>query len=311
MTQPVPVDWPSLSALGFGWSPLAAEQGPFGAVLWLEVAPVASGLKSASTCGEVSFSETGVVARLHARNRSDKPVLLPGDLIVDGGRQARVIESSVVLAPDLTVDVPVRCVEKGRWHAKHGQPGDGFEVHGSPSSVTRTTFARSKTESLRVHGHYALDQSAVWTHVGDELERTHVRSSTHSYTDFLRGARVQAIAAAAEVAQRAPWRANGLVLTHVSGSAWMEVLPTHHALRVCAASLLADLFEPATTHGTVAASATVILERTWREPLVAVDVPARTLGHAFAFQAAQAFGSALLFEGRLAHLAVARAAELV
>jgi hypothetical protein len=304
MTQPVPVDWPTLSSLGFAWSPLTSEQGPFGQVLWLEVAPVASGLMSASTGGEVSFSETGVVARLHARNQSDEPVLLPGDLIVDGGRQARVIESSVVLAPDSTVDIPVRCVEKGRWHAKHGQPADAFEVHGSPSSITRMTFARSKTESLRVHGSYALDQSTVWTHVGDELERTHVRSSTHSYTDFLRGARAQAVASAGAMVQRAPWRANALVLTHVSGSAWMEVLPTHHALRVCASSLLADLFEPTTAPGAAAASATVIVERTWREPLVPVDVPARTLGHAFAFQAARTFGSALLLDGRLAHIGV-------
>ena len=111
-----------------------------------------------------------------------------------------VIESSVVLGPGSTVDVPVRCVEKGfaGTRSMGSRPTDSRFTDRRAASPARR-LARSKAESLRAHGRYALDQGAVWTHVDDELERTQVRSSTHSYTDFLRSARTKGVAAAREM----------------------------------------------------------------------------------------------------------------
>src|SRR5262245_12751185 len=121
MTHALPSHSLTLPGLGFRWSHLATDEGPFGIALWLEVGPAAP-LESASISREVRFHETGVVARLRARSHSLRPILVPGHLVVDGGRQARVIESSMVIPPSAELDVPVRCVEKGRWHAKRGAP---------------------------------------------------------------------------------------------------------------------------------------------------------------------------------------------
>lgn len=299
----------TLSALGLFWKELTTERGPFGSVLWLEVTPTAAELRNASTSREVKFNETGVVARMRVRNESVRPTLFPGNLIVDGGRQARVLESSVILAPDSEVEIPVRCVEKGRWHAKDGMPpSDHFEVSGATSSRTRTTFARSKSESLHAKGRYELDQRTVWNHVDEELERSSVRSSTHSYADFLEGA-TKRTARAAQMVERAPRSANGMAVVHDSGNTWVEVLPTGEDLRGAAASVLADLFDPAGARLEDHVTPVSVIERAWRKRLAPVEVPPRTLGSAFAFQSGRTFGSVLLFDGRLAHLGVGWAAE--
>jgi hypothetical protein len=51
----------------------------------------------------------------------------------------------------------------------------------------------------------------------------------------------------------------------------------------------------------------VVLEHAWREPLAPVGQPKSTLGAAFALRAGETYGSALVFEGRLAHLGVGNA----
>jgi hypothetical protein len=275
-------------------------------VLWLEVGPTAP-IQSAATTREVKFQETGVVARLRAHNRSLRPMLVPGNLVVDGGRQARVIESSIVLPSDVEVQVPVRCVEKRRWSAKHGAPPtDDFEIRGATSSRTCSSFARNKSDCLALKGRYELDQRAVWTHVGEELQRTQVRSSTHSYADFIQGAKTKAARAARETADRAPRNANGLVVAHADGSVWVEVLPTREDLRAAAGLLLADLFDPAGSHASPPRQEppSAVLERAWREALSPVEVPPCTLGSAFVLRAGAVFGSVLLFEGGIAHLGI-------
>ena len=300
---------PTLSTLGVRCELLAIAQGPFGTLSWLEVTPTAK-LRSMSTAPGVSFHETKIVARLRARNRSVYPVLVPGNVIVDGGRQARVIESSVVLAPGVEAEIPVRCVEKGRWHAKKDSaPSDDFEISGGASSRTRSIFAKNKSERLTSTGKYDLDQRAVWTHVGDELERAHVRSSTQSYADFLEDGKSRRARQARDVVDGAPLQANGLVLTHASGHVWVEVFSERADLLVAAESLVHEVFEAAdaSPDGRPSESPREMIARAWQQPLQRVELPLGTLGTAFALRADETCGSVLLVDGRLAHLGITNA----
>jgi hypothetical protein len=310
MTHAFPAPLPTLATLGFRWSGLQTERAPFGTVAWLEVSPAAT-ISTAATTPGVSFHETGVVARLRVRNETLRPVVVPSDLVVDGGKQARVIESSIVLPPEAGVDVPVRCVEHGRWHAKSARAPHDFEIRGATSSRTRSTFARNKSESLTATGRYELDQHTVWGHVHEELQRTQVVSTTHSYADFIEGEKASAVREARAMAYRAPDGANGFLVTHASGNVWCEVLPTREDLRAIAEYVLADLFDPASVRGAPRSTdaPSELLDRAWRATLSRVDVPAHTLGTAFALRADEAFGSALVFEGRLAHLGITNAAS--
>ncbi len=55
------------------------------------------------------------VDTLTVENKSDKPLILISGELVCGGNQDRIIRHSVVLEPGEKSDVPVRCVESGRW----------------------------------------------------------------------------------------------------------------------------------------------------------------------------------------------------
>ena len=308
----------TLSDLGLSWSPLAAEEAPSGMALWIEVTPAATEIRSAVVAGQVTFHETGVVAHLRARNHGDRPVVLPADVVLDGGRQARIVDRSILLAPSSETDVPVRCVEHGRWSSRRDRrssvrdAADGdFESCGTVDAVTRSTFARSRSDSLRTRGQYRLDQQTVWTHVGQQLSRSEVRSSTESYVDFLGATRPRAARAARAMSARMPARANGLVVVNASGAAWAEVLPASEDLRTAAAALLADICEPhrAAPRSGPPPSPGEMLARMWSEQLVEVAVPGGTLGTSFVFREGPTLGSVLLVDGRLAHLAVGSAAE--
>jgi hypothetical protein len=285
--------------------------------LWIEVIPAATEIRSAAVAGHVTFQETGVVAHLRARNRCDHPVVLPADMVLDGGRQARIVDRSILLAPTSETDVPVRCVEHGRWSSRRDRRSsvrhaadDDFEICGTAGALTRATFARSRSDSLRTRGQYRLDQQTVWTHVGEQLSRSEVRSSTESYVDFLGASRPRAVRAARAMAARMPARANGLVVVDASGAAWAEVLPASEDLRRAAAALLADVCEPlrAVPQSAPPPSPCEMLARMWSEQVVEVDVPSGTLGASFVFREGPTLGSVLLVDGRLVHLAVGSAA---
>src|SRR5882672_7419950 len=66
------------------------------------------------TLGEIA---RGHVSSIRARNASERRVLfVDGDHLL-GARQNRAVISSTVIGPRQEVDLPVCCVEQGRWHA--------------------------------------------------------------------------------------------------------------------------------------------------------------------------------------------------
>ncbi|GIW45032.1 MAG: hypothetical protein KatS3mg077_2314 [Candidatus Binatia bacterium] len=64
---------------------------------------------------EVRIEETGHVPGLRIRNRAAKPVLLLEGESLQGGWQNRVVTISILVPKDAVVEIPVACVEQGRW----------------------------------------------------------------------------------------------------------------------------------------------------------------------------------------------------
>ena len=63
-------------------------------------------------------SDAGSVPTLYVRNDSDHHVLfVEGDQLV-GAKQNRICNSSVLMAPQSFAEIPVSCVEQGRWAKK-------------------------------------------------------------------------------------------------------------------------------------------------------------------------------------------------
>lgn len=125
---------------------------------------------AALTVEEVPAAE---VPTLVATVTGDVPVLLVEGEAFLGGRQDRVLNTSVLLGGGRT-EVPVSCVEAGRWHDGHRFARAGWHA---PSRV-RSTLNRSVTASvLRRAGRHA-DQSAVWADVDRSLRARTATSPT-------------------------------------------------------------------------------------------------------------------------------------
>ena len=285
----------TLESLGVTFRVVGEQTLGDGRVVWLDVGPAAAQLGGAI---DLAIEETGTVARLLAKNKSARPVLLPSDLVVGGGKQTRTVERTIVVPAGAEVGVPVRCVEKHRWDPGRGA-GD-FRVEGTLSSVTRASFAKQKQVALDAYGAYALDQQSVWSEVRDEITRSGVTSTTESYADFLRATRPPP----ARVAIDPPAGANAIAL-FVDGTAWIEALPSEALLRSQAPSMLDDFRRRVNESARGRVAGVEAIDDAWRTELVALDAVEGTIGDAYAVRGVRAVGSALFFDGQLAHLAVA------
>jgi hypothetical protein len=120
-------------------------------------------------------SEAGLVPQLLAINDTGSQVfLLDGEELV-GAKQNRVLNLSIMLAPKSKTEIPVSCVEAGRWRAE----SDSFRTE------QRVQFARGRarkieqvSRSLRMRGEAMSDQIAIWNEISEKSARMDVQSPT-------------------------------------------------------------------------------------------------------------------------------------
>lgn len=126
---------------------------------------------------EVGYS--GSVNNLELINTSDKYIFfLDGD-ILSGAKQNRVLNTSVFIAPNTKLNIPVSCVEQGRWRSVSSKfrPTDYI----SPDTL-RAKKLKAVNKNLRGgRGHFA-DQGEVWKEVFDFLEHHKSNSPTMDFT---------------------------------------------------------------------------------------------------------------------------------
>lgn len=308
----------NLASLGLEWKVLSCHELPGGTLVWLSVTPPAQGLAPSAAARELVIGETGVVACLKVRNPCRSDVLLPSDLVVDGGKQARVVARSVIIPASSIVEVPVRCVEEGRWHARDSRTAQSFEVSESVSSDSREHLARLRQSSLRRRKCFDLDQSEVWTHVASTLDREDLTSETSSYAAVL-AKRQRRMEHARALAVRAPAGANGVAVIRRRGASWVEAFPSQDHVDAAVPSFVADLLEgppaPVVVTGSGSSPSRVLslaprdyvfapIEMAWAAEVIAVDTPPGTGGTSFALDADTVAGFVLLRGARLVHLAV-------
>jgi len=134
-------------------------------------AAILTGGASGLTISELPDASVPTV-RFH--NAGSIPVLVPAGTVVTGGQQNRVVTVSVLVPAATTLDVPVSCVQQGRWSGEgHFGLGRAF----APRRVRRASEV-TLNQSLRVDGRRRADQSAVWAEVAAELRNEGVTSVT-------------------------------------------------------------------------------------------------------------------------------------
>ncbi len=122
------------------------------------------------------INESGRVPELKVVNNSrQKILLLDGEELV-GAKQNRVLNVTILLAPNSETLIPVSCIEQGRWSYASKE----F------SSANRTMSAdlrKKKTQSVhnrvRESGSFASDQGEIWEEINLKFERSQVPSLSH------------------------------------------------------------------------------------------------------------------------------------
>lgn len=128
-------------------------------------------LNQALQRGMARISERGTASTenvhwLIVENLSDKNIFIPGGDIIAGGRQDRMItRDTIMLAKESRMQVPVMCVEGGRWSDKEKK----FVYQKQANTHLRKVLDKSKNQVL------------IWREIFSELDKDKVKASTISY----------------------------------------------------------------------------------------------------------------------------------
>jgi hypothetical protein len=130
------------------------------------------------------ISEGGSVNELLVLNHSGKLVLLMDGDILDGAKQNRVLNTSVLLAPQSKTKIPVSCVESGRWDYKSSnfQPTD----YVAPANLRANKSMKVSINLESLQGHQS-DQREVWDNVAAYSTSLGVSSGTSNLSDVFDG----------------------------------------------------------------------------------------------------------------------------
>lgn len=111
-------------------------------------------------------------------NPGPRPLLLFEGTVLDGGWQHRALVHDVLVPAGVPLDVPVACVEQGRWHGSTTQRTSRRQVplavRGALRGIRREVAAGTRSTGV--------DQGDVWRRVS-RYERVYGGSATSSLVD--------------------------------------------------------------------------------------------------------------------------------
>jgi len=118
----------------------------------------------------------GSVNNLVIENTSDVTVIIIGGAIIGGGKQDRMIAEDMIIPPHSgKKDLPVYCVEHGRWTPKGSRDQNGLSFN--------VSFDAASTK-VRKAGNVAKDQGEVWEKVAEVTQKNKSTTSTGAYTSL-------------------------------------------------------------------------------------------------------------------------------
>lgn len=125
-------------------------------------------------------SKSGSVPELKVVSQSDRPILLLDGEELVGAKQNRVLNTTILLKEKSETNIPVSCVERGRWSYV------ALEFSSSEAVMPRKSRAskmRSVSESLAEVAQFRSDQAEVWHEVEELQMRAGVASPTGAMHD--------------------------------------------------------------------------------------------------------------------------------
>ena len=125
-------------------------------------------------------SQGGSVPDLTITNKSDRKILMLDGEEVIGAKQNRILNTTILVAENVTLTIPVSCVEAHRWHSVSPEfQSPGTHAH----SHLRAKKAASVHQNLVASQQYFSDQAEVWDEVDSHLAKLQTPSPTAAMHD--------------------------------------------------------------------------------------------------------------------------------
>jgi hypothetical protein len=135
---------------------------------------------AAGTVTVEEVGESGSVPELIVSNQTDNLVLFLEGEELRGAKQNRVLNTSVLVAAKSKIQIPVSCVERGRWRYTSRLFASGGS-HGS--SKLRHILKQSVLKSVKEGRGHRSDQGEVWKEVDRQRESLGSHSATAAMAD--------------------------------------------------------------------------------------------------------------------------------
>lgn len=252
----------------------------------------------------------GRVAECRVKSSADERLLLVEGEEIRGAKQNRILNDTILLGARFDGTVPVSCVERKRWSAR----SETFAKGGRASSSMLRVLKSSVTRSLRAGAPAASDQAAVWREAADCLSASRVGSPTECLSDAydVRREEIEALARRLDDLDDC----SGYAVFHGETLVACELFDRVETLQRLRArivpSIAFDALYRARSDGSTGPSTSEILRATFERlesALEQADVTEHAsagLGSTYRFEANGLTSSALVCEGEVLHLGVAR-----
>ena len=129
----------------------------------------------------------GMINELTVYNKSQDTVIIISGDVITGGKQDRVIEQNYVIVPGTIQNIPVFCVEQGRWQYTDEEEVEDAEV--APEEKIKKSkniyafngYVNVASNEVREQVKYSKSQDAVWAAVGSVTKKNKAESATSTY----------------------------------------------------------------------------------------------------------------------------------
>ena len=127
------------------------------------------------------ISEYGSVPELKLFNMSESNILLLDGEELEGAKQNRVLNTTILVYPKSELKVPVSCTEQGRWNRVSAAFHDSEKIMFSRARGNKMSRVH---QSLKYGEGYRSDQSEVWKDISDLQSKRNIHSPTSAMKDI-------------------------------------------------------------------------------------------------------------------------------